>query len=112
MSVWFLVRVELHKHSDGPDLTRADYDSLHREMESNNFKRTIRSDDGIDYHLPPAEYFFEARNNITAGQVHDALRSILNYFPITCSILVVETPSLAWSGLAPVSRVSALLGRI
>ena len=51
---WFLVRVELHGAKAWED-----YDELHEAMEAFGFSRTIVSDNGVEYHLPPAEYYIE-----------------------------------------------------
>lgn len=55
----FTVRVELRNSED------ADYDELHKEMESAGFSRTITiTDTGEIYDLPNAEYLFESDEEI------------------------------------------------
>lgn len=46
----FITRIELH------NATYDNYNQLHRAMENQNFSRLIKSDNGIVYHLPEAEY--------------------------------------------------------
>ena len=64
----FTTRVELHR------ATGEDYSSLHSAMEYQGFSRTIRSDDGIIYILPTAEYD-RAGDNLTRTQVLNDARA-------------------------------------
>ena len=58
----YLGRVELHRApADGED-----YKKLHAEMASRGWSRLIRSEDGSDYHLPPAQYFANNTENRVA----------------------------------------------
>ncbi|VWB98029.1 DUF2622 domain-containing protein [Burkholderia lata] len=59
----FTTRVELHKPKNGA------YDELHAEMEAEGFSRTWKTDDGLVYHLPTAEYDY--RGEKTRQQVLD-----------------------------------------
>ncbi|WP_287790900.1 DUF2622 domain-containing protein [Atlantibacter sp.] len=55
----FTVRVELRDSKD------ADYEDLHKKMESAGFSRTITiTDTGETYNLPNAEYLFESEETI------------------------------------------------
>lgn len=112
MATWFIVRVELHKLIGVPEISPEKYQDLHQVMQGNGFVRQIRSDTGGQFHLPPAEYFFEGRDGMTAMGIRDYLVGVLHYLDVPPSIMVTETPSVAWSGLQPVSMASGLLSRI
>jgi hypothetical protein len=112
MSAWFIVRVELHKSPSGPSPTREDYDILHSKMETNYFTRTITGNNGIEYYLPPAEYFFDGRDNLTAVELRDLVKLILKNMKYSHSIMVMHAPSIAWTGLTRVTKASRVLPRI
>ncbi len=87
----FTTRVELH------DADWSDYQTLHDKMTAQGFSRTIRSDDGKRYQLPPAEYNFEGtvgrdkvleKAKIAAGQVKRQF-----------AVFVTESAGRTWSGL-------------
>jgi len=94
----YLVRVELHRA--GPD----DYESLHSAMESAGFARTIKGDDGVEYHLPTAEYFCEG--NYSATGVRDAAQRAAATVWSSFSVIVAEGSTLAWAGLAAVRQAA------
>jgi hypothetical protein len=99
--IWFITRVVLH-HPAGEE----DYVRLHALMAVAGFDRTITSDAGKEYHLPPAEYF-SARENMDAAQVRDLASSIARQTQRNFSVLVTETASIAWNNLAPVGLLAA-----
>jgi len=87
----FITRVELH------NANVQDYANLHGYMAQEGFTRTIRSDDGKLYQLPPAEYgliancnAFEARDKASKA----AARTFKNF-----AVLSVERNAAAWVGL-------------
>jgi hypothetical protein len=89
----FTIRVELHR------ATGEDYSSLHSAMEW--FSRTIRSDDGIIYILPTAEYD-RTGDNLTRTQVLNDARAAAASVATTFSILVTEASARTWIGLEKV----------
>jgi hypothetical protein len=93
----YLVRVELHnaKHYD------AAYNRLHAAMEAGGFSRTITGNQGITYHLPPAEYF--TSSNLELEQVRDAARRIANSIDPQNAVIAVKG-QIGWQGLKAVVR--------
>ena len=67
----FTTRVELHQ------ATYEDYENLHAAMERVGFSRTIKSGDGITYHLPTAEY--DKSSNFTRAQILDQAKAAAFY---------------------------------
>ncbi len=63
----FTTRVQLNG-----DPSWSDYDKLHAAMRKKNFTQIITSDDGVEHHLPHAEYNREA--NLTIDQVLNAAK--------------------------------------
>jgi hypothetical protein len=91
----FTVRVELH------DASGADYLRLHEAMEAQGFDRTIKSDEGIIYRLPEAEYNRVGaltRDDVIAEAKRGAAATGKRY-----SVLVTESNGRKWSGLERVS---------
>lgn len=91
----FTVRVELHQAA------WADYETLHTAMEAKGFSRQIRSDDGIIYQLPLAEY--NCSGNLDSSHVRDIAREAANSTGKSNAVLVSEAPSRSWIGLQKVS---------
>ena len=89
----FTTRVELHGY-----LTADDYETLHKEMASRGYIRTITNmDTNAEYQLPAAEY-----NLIKDCTVDDALHLAINAAKITGkkhSVLVTESINRRWIGL-------------
>lgn len=88
----FTVRVELH------DALGADYDVLHAAMEQEGFSRFITGDNGQNYHMPWAEY--NGSGNLTSVQVRDIARTAANTTGKSNAVLVTESTTRAWIGLA------------
>ena len=87
----YTVRVLLHGAEE------LDYDALHEEMDKAGFKRTIVSENGTTYALPPAEY-----NRITTldGEaVLDAAERAAAKTRKKYSILLSESTVRRWVGL-------------
>lgn len=87
----FITRVELHQAS------WQDYESLHKQMEARGFSRAIRSNDGVWYKLPTAEYVLSA--TLTATQVRDLATLAANATGRSNSVLTCDYGSAAWIGL-------------
>ena len=92
----FTVRVELHGADD------SDYESLHEAMQGKGFSRTIKDGDGIEYHLPTAEYNFSGSG--TAQQVLNSAKEAAQTTDYDFEILVTESTSRRWYHLEPVRR--------
>ena len=90
----FLTRVELHKAD------YFDYEKLHTQMRKNGFKQTIDSSNGTYYHLPTAEYYHEG--NFTADAVLQSAKSAAQTTGKLFAIIVSETTTFKWDGLAKV----------
>jgi hypothetical protein len=88
----FTVRVELHQ------ATGADYDVLHVAMEQKGFSRFITGDNGQTYHMPWAEY--SGSGNLTSVQVRDIARAAADITGKSNAVLVSESTTRAWIGLA------------
>ena len=88
----FTVRVELHQ------ATGADYDVLHAAMEQKGFSRFITGDNGQTYHMPWAEY--NGSGNLTSVQVRDIARTAADDTGKSNAVLVTESTTRAWIGLA------------
>jgi hypothetical protein len=95
----FTTRVELHSAS------LEDYKNLHAFMEIEGFSRLIKSDAGIWYHLPTAEYTREAAvaiADVLASAERAAARTGKRY-----SVIVTQSNGRLWNGLPqyqPASR--------
>lgn len=79
----------------------SDYDNLHAAMRRKNFTQTVTSNDGIEYHLPHAEYNRET--NLAIGQVLDAAEEAATSVWDDFSILVTESNGRRWHNLEQVS---------
>ena len=88
----FTVRVELHNASFD------DYTALHSAMEQRGFSRLIQSDDGRTYHLPWAEY--SGSGSLSSAQVRDIAKAAADSTGKKNGVLVTESNSRAWAGLA------------
>jgi hypothetical protein len=87
----FTTRVELH------DADWADYDLLHKKMVAQGFSRTITSDDGKRYQLPPAEYNYEGSG--TRADVLAKARAAASQVKQSYAVFVTESAGRTWSGL-------------
>jgi hypothetical protein len=96
----YTTRVELFDTDDG---TSEEYTKLHAAMEKAGFSRTIKSDEGHEYHLPPAEYNFEgnrARKEVIELAKTAAAKSGKEY-----SVIVTESNGRTWHNLKPVKKL-------
>lgn len=92
----FIIRVELHSNNYVADFTR-----LHDLMQVNGFSKTIKSDNGVEYHLPRAEYLiYSATDNYSS--ILKKVESVVKLTGKTAEILVTESKSSTWSNLTPV----------
>ncbi len=91
----FTTRVELH------DADSDDYETLHNEMALAGFTRTIISDSGIEYHLPPGEY------NLLSNDTGDHVRLLATNAAIATSkkysIIVTPSDGRYWINLQQVA---------
>ena len=88
----FTTRVELH------NAIWSDYENLHKQMKQQGFSQTIRSDDGIVYELPPAEYDISA--NITRSDVIKRAKTAVAATSKSGAILITESAGRTWHGLS------------
>lgn len=86
----FTTRVVLH------DASREDYESLHDYMAEVGFGRTISSTDEV-YHLPDAEYNYEAGE--TKEAVLDRAKGAATRTSRKFAILVTESAGRCWHSL-------------
>ena len=92
----FMTRVELHS------ATYQDYANLHTYMAQEGFTNTIRSNEGVLYQLPPAEY--ELIANCTAMQARDKAVKAATRTSKKFAVVAVEYGSAAWVGLSKVQH--------
>lgn len=92
---WFITRVELRGYA-----TVEQYTMLHNQLRALGQIRIVRGDNGVNYHLPPAEY--SLTGNYTAVAVRDATWNIARQIDANCAVFVSEVNSAAWIGLTPV----------
>ena len=92
----FTTRVELI------NAVAEDYDTLHKEMEGKNFTRTIKSIDGKEYYLPPAEYNREGE--YTTGQTLSAAKAAASVTKKQYRILVTKASERSWFNLEPIKK--------
>ena len=88
----FIIRVELHSAKE-----KTDYDKLHEEMKKEGFKRTIIADNGMEYHLPTAEYYKEIAE--TPSMVLESAKTAANKTGKANSIIVAEFQRASWHNL-------------
>lgn len=87
----FITRIELH------DASWSDYVTLHRQMETQGFQRTIRSDQGATYHLPTAEYAITG--TLTASDVLERAKAAAATTSKPFGALVTTAGVRTWYGL-------------
>jgi hypothetical protein len=87
----FITRVELHAASE------RDYENLHVAMRKQGFSRTITSDAGKIYNLPPAEYHLS--DNIARSEVLKRAKSAAASTGRSAEVVVVEYTGCSWDGL-------------
>lgn len=100
----FMVRVVLHDAADDG----RDYDKLHEAMERAGFGRTIRSDDGVTYHLPPAQYRLDAVS--TVEEVRGLAFRAAGATGLKRGVFVSEVRCSAWQGLKQAKQAIGGLG--
>ena len=92
----YLVRIELHNS------TLLDYVPLHQEMAKAGFKTTIAKNNGIEYHLPSAEYAIYT--SWSFNEVLNVAKRCANTTRKTSSVIVVEFTQWIEDGLIPVKK--------
>lgn len=98
----FTIRVELFDTNDG---TSEEYDILHKAMEAAGFSRTIVGNDGVKYHLPPAEY--NVVGEFTPENVRQAACDAAAKTGKKYSVLVTPSDGRYWQNLKPVKVAHA-----
>ncbi len=89
----FVVRVVLHGAKDPED-----YNDFHGEMEAKHYYRTITSDDGITYELPPATYR-AGGVNWTMEMIRAEVRALADATGFRNTVLGTVSNWSAWIGL-------------
>lgn len=97
----YMVRIELHNSPD------SDYNILHKQMDYEDFSKTIVGDDNITYPLPNGEYFKEGE--YTIDEVFRSAKRAINVTsiergedtppPIDASILVTGPGGVVFENL-------------
>jgi hypothetical protein len=90
----FMTRVELHSAES------SDYTNLHAEMTKRGFSQKIKSDDGIVYHLPTAEY--EYIEDVKRQVVLDKAKAAVVAIKKSGGIIVTEAVGQTLNGLKKV----------
>jgi len=95
----FTTRVELHQADSD------DYDTLHDEMKSEGFSRTISLEgENVVYHMPTAEYNKHGEN-MTSEQVLEAAKRAASKTGNKYSVLVTKTTERRyWHNLEAVKK--------
>jgi hypothetical protein len=91
----FTTRVQLNGNPSWDD-----YNNLHAAMRRKSFSQAITSDEGVEYHLPHAEYDREA--NMTRSQVLAAAKEAATPVWDDFSVLVTESDGRTWHNLKKV----------
>lgn len=82
----FVTRVEL------VSATSEDYEVLHAEMQKELFTRSIVSNAGVEFNLPPAEYYREG--NYTVHDVIEAAKRAASLAHEKFRVLTVEANAI------------------
>jgi hypothetical protein len=89
----FTVRVQLgdleHKHPS--------YTELHEAMADAGFDVTVKGANGVEYHLPHAEYVYDGDSN--CPDVRKLARETAERIHRPCRVLVTESASRCWIDL-------------
>jgi len=93
---WYIIRVVLHGANE------EQYAVLHNRMAAIDCSRTIRSDGGVEYHLPPAEYF--TVTTLSIENIAALARKAADGTGHANSVFVIQTTRMQWYGLQPVEQ--------
>jgi hypothetical protein len=93
----YTVRIEMHSN------VFLNFSLLHIKMAGEGFSRTIVADNAVEYHLPRATYVIRG-THLSLSQVLEAATRALAGTGQTGEVLVSQTSTWRWSGLAPVKR--------
>lgn len=85
------VRVEL------PNADYDDYQNLHERMSNNGFHKYIKSNDGVWYNLPNAEYNYDG--NLDLEGVFQAAINVAKSVRVNAKVLVTESAGRLWYNL-------------
>ena len=92
----YLVRIELF----GSMLS--DYPPLHQEMRKAGFSTTIKASNGIEYHLPSAEYVVSTTSLF--DEVLKIAKRCANTTKRASAVIVVEFTRWTSDGMTPVKK--------
>ncbi|WP_311746832.1 hypothetical protein [Proteus penneri] len=87
----YTVRIEL------PNADYDDYQSLHERMSNNGFHKYIKSDDGVWFNLPDAEYNYDGDLDIDG--VFQSAVNVAKSVKANAKVLVTESAGRKWSNL-------------
>ncbi|HGN1931984.1 DUF2622 domain-containing protein [Providencia rettgeri] len=85
------VRVEL------PNADYDDYQNLHERMSHNGFHKYIKSNDGVWYNLPNAEYNYDG--NLDLEGVFQSAINVAKSVRVNAKVLVTESAGRLWYNL-------------
>ena len=88
----YIARVILHGAREPED-----YVSLHQHMEQAGFERTIKSDDGRNWHLPPGMY--RADSALGVNRVREIAEEKAALTGFRYAVLAFDYQSASWNGL-------------
>lgn len=88
----FTVRVELRDSKD------ADYDELHKQMDTKGFSRTLTTDSGNTIYLPSAEYTYSSATK-TPEQVADLAKSVAEKIKKNPMVMVTKSSGRFYIGM-------------
>ncbi|MDL9982864.1 DUF2622 domain-containing protein [Providencia rettgeri] len=85
------IRVEL------PNANYDDYQNLHERMKNSGFHKYIRSDDGVWYNLPDAEYNYDGPLDLDG--VFQSAVNVAKSIRVNAKVLVTESVARRWFNL-------------
>jgi len=94
MSYNFIARIELYEPDENC------YDDLHEAMEAIGFEKTIVSDDGIEYHLPHAEYRLKV--DLERTDIMNHIKIAVSNVTSNFRVLLTGREGMSWYNLKPV----------
>lgn len=89
----YTVRIELWSN------LFSNFQILHKEMNNRGFRKTIISDEGMEYYLPRSVY---VTYGFSTNEVLLKAQEAVNRTDSQAEILVLETNECRWTGLVPV----------
>lgn len=93
---YYTVRIELH------NAALVHYTTLHAAMVSAGFSRTVRGSNGIEYHLPQAEYVIQG--NYALNNIVNSGKAAIAKTGLSGIVFATQATSLQWDGLTQVKK--------